>query len=111
MEDHSIGNHQESKRLERASGDRKLGGVCQGIAKYFEIDAVYVMFGFVALTMFGFFFVPIIYLILWLVLPAEGEVDQPISERVQANLVEVREKLTEIFEKAKAQVMSLGLTN
>lgn len=111
MENHSIGNNQESKRLERASEKRILGGVCQGIANYFEIDAVYVMFGFVALTLFGFFFVPIIYLILWLVLPAEGEVDQPIGERVQANFAEVREKLTGIFEKVKAQVMSLGLTN
>lgn len=111
MEEQSTGNGQGRKQLKRASKERVLGGVSKGIADYFGIDAIYVMFAFVGLTMFGFFFVPIIYLVLWLVLPTEEDIDLPIGERAKINIDEVKGKLTNIFNQVRKQVMSLGLNN
>ena len=59
-----------SKRLYRSSLDKKLGGVCGGIAEYFELDPSLVRIGailllFVAGT--GF----LAYLVAWLVVPLD----------------------------------------
>lgn len=102
----------EQRKLYRASADdRVLSGVCKGVADYFGIDSIYVMFGVVALSLFGFFFVPIIYLILWLVLPEEGNEEQPIVERAQENFEEVKTRLIGLFEQARDHIKTLGLTN
>lgn len=103
---------QQRGPLYRAAGaDRVLGGVCKGIADYFGIESIYVMFGVVALTMFGFFFVPVIYLVLWLVLPEEGKEDLPIVDRAKENWEEVKAKLIGMFKQVRDQIKTLGLTN
>jgi len=57
-----------AKRLMRSSRDKKLGGVCAGVADYFDLDptlvrVVWLLAVFFACT--GF----LVYLILWIVLP------------------------------------------
>ena len=42
------------KRLERTF-DRRIGGVCGGIAKYFDLDPTLVRVGYVLLTVFTAF--------------------------------------------------------
>lgn len=102
----------DEKTLMRGTKEeRLLGGVCHGIAHYLNIDPVYVMFAFVALTLFGFFFVPLIYLILWLVLPGEDEEPLPLSERVKVNWEEVKVRIQGLYQQAKAQISELGLLN
>jgi len=63
---------QQGKRLQRSSRDKKLAGVCGGLAHYFGIDATLVRVVFVLLTLAGG---PglLLYLVLWLVLP-QGDV-------------------------------------
>ena len=56
------------KRLYRARGDRKLAGVCAGIAEYFGWDPTLVRVGWILLTLLGGSGV-LLYLILWLVMP------------------------------------------
>jgi phage shock protein PspC (stress-responsive transcriptional regulator) len=57
------------KRLYR-SDDRFLGGVCAGIAEYFDLDPTLVRIAYVVLSAFGFFITGlIIYFILWFVIP------------------------------------------
>lgn len=41
------------KRLYKSSVDRKLCGVCGGIAEYFEIDPTLVRLAWIILTVFG----------------------------------------------------------
>ena len=41
------------KRLYRNTNDKKLCGVCSGIADYFAIDPTLVRLGWVALTLFA----------------------------------------------------------
>ncbi len=42
-----------AKKLYRSVTDRKLSGVCGGIAEYFNIDASLVRFAWVIFTLFG----------------------------------------------------------
>jgi phage shock protein PspC (stress-responsive transcriptional regulator) len=60
-------------RLYRSVTDRMLGGVCGGLAKYLNIDLTIVRLFFVVLTLLGGFG-PLLYIILWIVIPPEGEV-------------------------------------
>ena len=56
--------------LRRSKSDRVIAGVCAGLGRYLGIDPVLIRIGFVvALLLFGFG--PLLYLILWLVVPEE----------------------------------------
>jgi phage shock protein C len=57
-------------RLMRSRSDRMIGGVAGGIARYFNIDPVIVRLVF-ALSIFAGGVSPLIYLVLWLVMPEE----------------------------------------
>ena len=56
------------KRLTLSNG-KKLGGVCGGIAEYFDIDPTLVRIGYAALTLFTAFCGIILYPILWIIMP------------------------------------------
>ncbi|GJM40233.1 MAG: hypothetical protein DHS20C20_05150 [Ardenticatenaceae bacterium] len=60
------------KRLVRNSHDEMVGGVCSGIANYLNIDPVIVRLVFVLLALGGGHGV-LAYLILWLLMPTDGE--------------------------------------
>ncbi len=59
------------KRLMRSSTDKKLGGVCAGIADYFEWDPTLVRILWVVLTLMPVPIFPGIigYLVAWIVMP------------------------------------------
>ncbi len=57
------------RRLYRDADNRILGGVCSGLAEFFEVDSLWVRIAFVVLFMIGGSGL-LIYLILWLVVPA-----------------------------------------
>lgn len=63
------------KRLYKSSTDRKLDGVCAGVAEYLEVDPTLIRLIYVLLTMFtavipGLF----AYIILAIIIPRESEV-------------------------------------
>lgn len=62
----------QNKRFRRSDSNRLLAGVCGGIAEFIGVDATIVRLAFVVLTVFGFSGV-FIYLLAWLIMPAEGE--------------------------------------
>jgi len=57
------------KRLYRSTTDRKIAGVCGGLAEYFKIDPTIIRVIFFILLLPGGFpgFIP--YVILWLIVP------------------------------------------
>lgn len=59
------------KRLTRSRGDKILGGVCGGIAEYFNIDSTLVRIIYALLTVGTQFSGIIIYLICLLIIPKE----------------------------------------
>ncbi|NUO82475.1 PspC domain-containing protein [candidate division KSB1 bacterium] len=62
-----------AKRLTRSRTDRMIGGVCGGMADYFNIDPSLVRVGWVLLTFFSGFFLGIIaYVVLMAVVPEHG---------------------------------------
>jgi len=64
-----------SKRLMRTQDDRMLGGVCGGLARYFDIDPVLVRLAFVLFTLAGGAG-PLAYLILLIVMPLDTGVGE-----------------------------------
>ena len=62
----------EPRKLRRSMRDRKLGGVCAGLAKYFDIDPTAVRAGFAVFAVFTLFTGLILYLVLWMVIPSES---------------------------------------
>ena len=56
------------KRLHRSRNDRKLAGVCGGIAEYYGWDPTLVRVAWIVLTLLGGSGI-LIYLIMWLVMP------------------------------------------
>jgi len=59
---------QGSKRMYRDPDHRMLGGVCAGMAAYWDLEMWIVRFLFIVITMAGGIGV-LIYLILWIVIP------------------------------------------
>jgi len=60
-----------SKRLYRSSLDKQLGGVCGGVAEYFELDPSLVRIGAILLLLVGgtgF----LAYLVAWFVIPLDS---------------------------------------
>ena len=62
------------KKLQRDSRNKVIGGVCAGLANYFDIDAslVRLLFAFMFLCASAGFW---LYIILWIVMPA-GQISQ-----------------------------------
>lgn len=60
------------KRLYRSAGDRKICGVCGGLADYFGLDSTLVRLAFIALAVLGFSTGIILYILAAVVMP-----DQP----------------------------------
>lgn len=60
----------DSKKKLMRSNDKMIAGICGGIANYLDLDPTVVRVAYVLLTFFTIFSGVIIYLILWLVMPA-----------------------------------------
>ncbi len=59
-----------STRMRRSVADRMIGGVCGGIAEYFDWDPTMVRVGYVLLAFLSAAFPGfLVYLVLWAVIP------------------------------------------
>jgi len=58
------------KKLYRDEYNKKIGGVCAGLAEYFQMDVTIVRILFVITAFAGVGFIP--YIILWIVIPSKG---------------------------------------
>jgi len=75
------------KRLYRSTTDRKIAGVCGGLADYFNIDPVIFRVVFILLLLPGGLpgFIP--YVILWVIVPEKGARSK-FDEVTEAEVVE-----------------------
>ena len=74
----------ENRRLSRNSMNKVIGGVCSGLAEYFGLDIALVRIAFVIAFLFasfGFW----LYIILWIVLPVEGQQTTVNSQQSTVN--------------------------
>ena len=69
------------KRLHRSARDAKVGGVCGGIAEYFEVDSTAVRLLWVVLSVFpgGILLGVLTYLVAWFIVPIAEVVVPPVQ--------------------------------
>jgi phage shock protein C len=60
--------HMANKKLYRSGKDRIIGGVCGGLAEYFDVDVSLVRLAWIVFTMLGGSGV-LAYIIAWLIIP------------------------------------------
>jgi phage shock protein C len=61
----------ERRLIRRSRSDRVLGGVCAGLARYFNTDPLLIRLVFIVITLAQGAGI-VIYLVLWIVMPEEG---------------------------------------
>jgi phage shock protein PspC (stress-responsive transcriptional regulator) len=61
------------RRLVRRTDDKMLGGVCSGLAAHFALDPTLVRILTVLVTVLGFGSVVIVYVLAWLIVPADTD--------------------------------------
>ena len=68
------GSPTDTRVLQRSRVDRQIAGVCGGIARYFDIDPVFVRVGWVVFSIVpGAIFLGVLaYLVAWLIIPEAG---------------------------------------
>ncbi|MBP5204452.1 PspC domain-containing protein [bacterium] len=91
------------KRLYRADKNQVIGGVCAGIAEYFDIDPTIVRVIFVALVL-GEGFGVLLYLILWVLLPTKSSLEDDQSETIQKNKEEIKTVIKKTAKEIKKEV-------
>ena len=93
----------ENRKLSRNSMNRVIGGVCSGLAEFFGLDVALVRIAFVIAFMFasfGFW----LYIILWIVLPVEG---QQTTVNSQQSTVNSQQSESESVSKSESKVKSV----
>jgi phage shock protein PspC (stress-responsive transcriptional regulator) len=88
------------KRLFRDPDDKILGGVCSGIANYFDLDPIWIRGAF-AVSFFAFGSGALLYLVLWVIMPlakTTAEKLQMRGEKVDINNIgkTVNEELNDL---------------
>lgn len=80
MNDSEKTRSRSGKKLYRDMDDKKIAGVCGGLAAYFNIDATLIRIVFVVLLL-GYGSALIAYIILWIVMPEARTVAQKLEMR------------------------------
>src|SRR5690606_37051838 len=70
--------------------DRKLGGVCGGIAEYLGVDPTWIRLAFAVFALMSGLGV-VLYLLLWVIVPEEGKEGAPAAQTVQEGVAEIAE--------------------
>ncbi|MCG8811906.1 PspC domain-containing protein [Tenacibaculum finnmarkense] len=85
------------KKLFRDGDDKFLGGVCSGIAHYFNIDVIWIRLAFIILVASGFS--PLAYIILWVLLPEAKTTSEKLQMQGEAvNIDTIEKKIRDEFE-------------
>jgi phage shock protein C len=66
----------EVKRLSRSRDEKVIAGICGGLGKYFSVDPVIMRIIWLVLVFGGFGSGILIYIICWLVIPFEPELNE-----------------------------------
>lgn len=81
-----------NNRLYRSRTDQMIGGVCGGLAEYLKIDSTLIRLFFVLLAL-GSGVGLALYLILWIIIPYEGEGEVGAADTRRAGADEVAQRM------------------
>ena len=97
-----------NKRFFRNPDDKVFGGVCSGIAAYFDFDPVWLRLAFAL----SFFFAGtglLLYIILWAIVPAAKTTAEKLQMRGErVNISNIEKNIREEMEGVKEQVENFG---
>jgi phage shock protein C len=80
-------------RLYRSRSDAMIGGVCGGLAEYLRIDSVLVRLFFILLTFGGGGVALVVYFLLWIIVPLEGQNrEATLQDTVRSGSEEIAER-------------------
>ena len=75
----SVDGHSLSRTWYRSSRDRKIAGVCAGLADEFAVSVTIIRLAFLLSALFGGGMGIIIYLVLWVVMPTRPDTDIAVT--------------------------------
>ncbi|WP_417785830.1 PspC domain-containing protein [Tenacibaculum sp.] len=102
---YSYNRNTSSKKMFRDGDDKFLGGVCSGLGHYFNIDVVWIRLAFLILTLAGFGFGIIGYIILWVILPEAKTTSEKLQMEGEAvNIDNIEKKIRNEFENLSSKV-------
>ena len=100
-------NH-HGKRFYRDADDKMLGGICSGIANYFNIDPVILRIILVVLFFVSAGTVLIAYFILWFILPEAKTTAQKLEMKgVKVNIENIEKTIKNEFESVKSNFKNI----
>ena len=101
--DESTAGNKGTKKLHRDIDNKVLGGVCSGIAAYFNTDPVWIRIAFAVLPFLSFGVIIPIYIVLWIAIPAAITTTQKMQMRGESiNISNIEKNFREEYEKVKA---------
>lgn len=87
-----------SKKFFRSESDKMVGGVCGGLAQYFDMDSTVVRLVFALIVIYGGTGL-LLYIILWIVVPSESSVDLPKEKIIEENKEEIKQEVNKVVKK------------
>ncbi len=90
-----------SDRLHKSSTSRVIAGVCGGLGEYFGVDATIVRLLFVLLAIFHGIGV-LAYIVLWIVMPRESNLEMAPRDVVRDNIGSIREEAEKLGDQFRA---------
>jgi phage shock protein PspC (stress-responsive transcriptional regulator) len=95
------------RRIFRDGDDRMVGGVCSGLAKYFDIDSLWLRIIFLLLLFMGGGF--LIYIILWMVMPeAKTTAEKLEMQGEKVNISNIEKNIKKEFEKVESSLDNIS---
>jgi phage shock protein C len=92
-------------KLYRSHTDAMIGGVCGGLARYVRIDSTLVRLFFILLALGGSGIGVFIYLLLWIIVPLEGQKrDATLQDTVRSGSEEIAERAREMGDELRGIV-------
>ena len=102
--DTAIKTERRNKRLFRDPDDHVIGGVCSGIAAYFGFDPFWLRIVFV-LMFFAFGTGPLLYIILWIIIPKAKTASEKLEMRGETiNVNNISRTINEEFDTLKQKL-------
>ena len=97
--------NQTNKKLFRDGEDKFLAGVASGLGHYFNIDVIWVRLAFLLLTLAGFGFGIVGYIILWILLPEAKTTSEKLQMEGEAvNIDNIEKKIRTEIENLSTKV-------
>jgi len=91
------------ERLYRSSTQRILGGVCGGLGEYFNIDPTIVRIVYAVVTIATALVIgAVLYLLLWLIVPAEASLGKSTRESLRENVDDMASSARQIGNEVQA---------